>query len=104
MTEYSVIGIDIAKETFDVYIDTSCTYLHLDNSPDGHQQLLSVLSALRVKLVAMEATSRYHSLLAATLTLQGFAVAVVNPRLVKNFARATGTLHKTDPNDARLIC
>jgi transposase len=104
MTEYSVIGIDIAKETFDVYIDTSCTYLHLDNSPDGHQQLLSVLSALRVKLVVMEATSRYHSLLAAMLTLQGFAVAVVNPRLVKNFARATGTLHKTDPNDARLIC
>lgn len=104
MTDETVVGIDIAKETFDVYIDTTSAYLHLNNSPEGHQQLSNALSALNVKLVVMEATSRYHALLAAELTLRGLNVAVVNPRLVKNFARATGALHKTDPNDARLIC
>lgn len=104
MTEYVTIGVDIAKETFDVFISPSAQYLHLENTPAGHQQLLEQISAVDVKLVVMEATSRYHNLLAATLELAGIPVAVVNPRQVKNFARAMGTLFKTDPNDARIIC
>ncbi|QKJ57552.3 IS110 family transposase [Serratia fonticola] len=104
MTEHATVGIDIAKDTFDVFIDSTRQLLHLDNTPEGHQQLLSALSAITVKLVVMEATGRYHSLLAATLELAGLPVAVVNPRQVKNFARALGTLYKTDQNDARVIC
>lgn len=104
MTEYTTVGIDIAKDSFDVYIDSTRQHLHLDNTPDGHQQLLTSLCVMTIKLVVMEATSRYHSLLAATLEIAGLPVAVVNPRQVKNFARALGTLYKTDPNDARVIC
>lgn len=104
MTEYATVGIDIAKDTFDVYIDSTRQHLHLDNTPEGHQQLLTSLCVITIKLVVMEATSRYHSLLAATLEVAGLPVAVVNPRQVKNFARALGTLYKTDPNDARVIC
>lgn len=104
MMEYTTVGIDIAKDSFDVYIDTTRQHLHLENSPDDHQKLLQILSSMTIKLVVMEATSRYHSLLTATLELARIPVAVVNPRQVKNFARAMGTLYKTDPNDARIIC
>jgi transposase len=104
MTQFTFVGVDIAKETFDVFISPSDQFLHLENSPTGHKQLLDKLSSLNVCLVVMEATSRYHNLLAATLELAEIPVAVVNPRQVKNFARAMGTLFKTDPNDARIIC
>ncbi|MCS2152678.1 IS110 family transposase [Scandinavium goeteborgense] len=104
VTQSDFVGVDIAKETFDVFISPSGRFLHLENTPAGHQQLLEQLASLHVRLVVMEATSRYHNLLAATLELKGIPVAVVNPRQVKNFARALGTLYKTDPNDARVIC
>lgn len=104
VTQSDFVGVDIAKETFDVFISPSGRFLHLENTPAGHQQLLEQLASLHVRLVVMEATSRYHNLLAATLELAGIPVAVVNPRQVKNFARALGTLYKTDPNDARVIC
>lgn len=104
MTELTFVGVDIAKETFDVFISPSGLFLHLENTPAGHQQLLDQLATANVKLIVMEATSRYHNLLAATLELASLSVAVVNPRQVKNFARALGTLYKTDPNDARIIC
>lgn len=104
VTEYTVVGVDIAKETFDVYMSPAGQYFHLENTPAGHQQLIEKLTPLDVKLVVMEATSRYQNLLSATLTLAGIPVAVVNPRQIKNFARAMGTLFKTDPSDARIIC
>ncbi|TDN56026.1 IS110 family transposase [Scandinavium goeteborgense] len=104
VTQSDFVGVDIAKETFDVFISPSGRFLHLENTPAGHQQHLEQLASLHVRLVVMEATSRYHNLLAATLELAGIPVAVVNPRQVKNFARALGTLYKTDPNDARVIC
>jgi len=104
MTQGSTVGVDIARDTFDVFISPENRFLHLENTPDGHQQLIDNLTSLNVTLVVMEATSRYHNLLAATLELAGIPVAVVNPRQVKNFARALGTLFKTDPNDARVIC
>ncbi|EMJ5884839.1 IS110 family transposase [Enterobacter cloacae] len=104
MTEHTTVGIDIAKDTFDVFISPDGQFLHLENTPYGHQQLLDVLASRTVVRIVMEATGRYHSLLTATLELAGLPVAVVNPAQVKHFARALGTLFKTDPNDARIIC
>lgn len=104
MTEHTTVGIDIAKDTFDVFISPDGQFLHLENTPQGHQQLLDTLSSRTVVRIVMEATGRYHSLLTATLELAGLPVAVVNPAQVKHFARALGTLFKTDPNDARIIC
>lgn len=104
MTEHTTVGIDIAKDTFDVFISPDGLFLHLDNTPHGHQQLLDALASRIVVRIVMEATGRYHNLLAATLELAGLPVAVVNPAQVKHFARALGTLFKTDPNDARIIC
>lgn len=66
--------------------------------------MLEALRELSVSLVVMEATSKYHYLLASMLTEAGLAVAVVNPRQVKNFARALGKIAKSDPIDAKTIC
>ena len=61
------------------------------------------LRETRPQLIVMEATGGYELALASTLQAEGFAVAVVNPRRIRDFARATGQLAKTDKLDARII-
>jgi transposase len=56
MTEHTTVGIDIAKETFDVFISPDGIFLHLDNTPQGHQLLLDALSSRAVARIVMEAT------------------------------------------------
>ncbi|MEI7187812.1 IS110 family transposase [Dickeya dianthicola] len=62
------------------------------------------VSRHEISLFVVEATGNYHSALVDALELHGFDVAVVNPRLIKNFRRAMGLRSKTDVQDARLIC
>ncbi|MDK9637852.1 IS110 family transposase [Enterobacter hormaechei] len=76
MKETTTVGIDISKDSFDVHIDTTSQFLHLENTPTGIQLLLEALRELSVSLVVMEATSKYHYLLASMLTEAGLAVAV----------------------------
>lgn len=64
----------------------------------GHLRTEANGSAVRTR------QGNYHKALAETLELRGFAVAVVNPRLIKNFSRAMGLRSKTDAQDARIIC
>lgn len=104
MKETTIVGIDVSKDSFDVHIDTTSQHLHLENTLTGIQLLLEAVKELTVSLVVMEATSKYHYLLASMLTEAGLAVAVVNPRHVKNFARALGKIAKSDPIDAKTIC
>lgn len=56
MTEHITIGIDIAKDTFDVFISPDGLFLHLENTPHGHQQLLDALASRAVTRIVMEAT------------------------------------------------
>lgn len=104
MTLKTYVGIDIAKEKFDVFINTDSRIAQFDNTPSGHQALIALLESYEVELIAMEATGKYHGPLCAALTLKAFPVAVVNPRQVKNFARALGKLAKTDTIDAAVLC
>lgn len=104
MTLKTYVGIDIAKEKFDVFINTDSRIAQFDNTPSGHQALITLLESYEVELIAMEATGKYHGPLCAALTLKAFPVAVVNPRQVKNFARALGKLAKTDTIDAAVLC
>lgn len=67
-------------------------------------QLLKELEGLHISGVIMEATSRYHSLAESMLISAGLSVAVINPRLIKNLARAMGKVAKNDSIDARIIC
>ena len=101
MTENGcVIGIDVAKRWLDWAVADSGRVQRVDNDPAGLTKLVPHLHRHRPALVVMEATGGYE--LAAVRALQeaGLAVSVVNPRQVRDFARAGGRLAKTDRLDA----
>ena len=73
------------------------------NDEAGLQALVSRLAELKPDLVVLEATGGYETMVAAGVMLGGFAVAVVNPRQVRAFAKASGRLAKSDRIDAEVI-
>ena len=97
------VGIDVAKATLDAWIDSTEQAGHFANDPRGIGQLIGWLRPLNVKLIVMEATGRYERRVACELLDAGLPVAVVNPRQVRDFARAMGKLAKTDRLDARVL-
>ena len=97
------VGIDVAKATLEVAISGQAKTLALTNDEAGCTTLLAELSALRVGLVLFEATGGFELPCATALQLAGLAVAVVNPRQARDFARAMGHLAKTDRIDAAVL-
>ena len=97
------IGIDISKATLDVAIWQSDQYRKISNDSKGMQILIEWLSVLTPTLIVLEATGGYERLTVADLVFAGFPVAVVNPKRVRDFARSTGLLAKTDKLDAHVI-
>jgi len=96
-----VVGIDVAKAHVDVAIvGAPVAAARFANDDQGHVALLEVLSPLMPALVVMEATGGYEAPLACALQAAGLAVAVVNPRQARDFARSFGQLAKTDRIDA----
>jgi transposase len=77
--------------------------IRLPHDEAGLAQVATVLAGLSPALIVLEATGGYEVRLAADLATAGMAVAVVNPRQVRDFARATGRLAKTDRIDAALL-
>ena len=100
MTDALYVGIDVAKDSFDVASDPAGLKLSLPNDPTGRQKLLDTLQAHRVALIVLEATGGYERRLAAELVQAGHNVVVANPRQTRDFARGMGELAKTDPIDA----
>lgn len=96
-------GIDIAKHTFDICSGPQKEIRQFDNNTKGIRQAVRMLTKLRPKLVVMEATGGYETPLAAELYAAGLPVAIVNPRRIRDFARANGKLAKTDRIDAEVI-
>lgn len=103
MTRGIFIGIDVAKDTLDVCVLPSGQTIHSSTSAKQIQALRARLCRLRPTLIVLEATGGYGTTLAAELQEAGLAVAVVNPRQVRAFARAFGILAKTDTLDARVL-
>lgn len=101
-TEPIYVGIDVAKATLDVCTTAGETW-QVANDDRAVQKLCTRLVALQPALVVLEATGSYELRAAAALATAGLAVAVVNPRHVRSYARATGQLAKTDRLDARAI-
>lgn len=99
----SFVGIDIAKENFEVFFLATDTGCNLPYDAAGIQTLLNSLKALPRPLIVMESTGSLERRLAAELMDAGFAVAVVNPRLPFHFARGIGGLAQTDRIDARTL-
>lgn len=97
------VGIDIAKDSFEVAIGSNELTLSFPNHAKGFDELLKHLDAHQVQLVVMEATGGLELGVAGTLQASGYAIAVVNPRQARDFARAMGQLAKTDRIDARIL-
>jgi transposase len=100
MPEPIVVGIDIAKRSFDAAFGVTTDVRTFSNDDDGHELLITALAEHKVELIVMEATGGLERDLACALQAAGFAVAVVNPRQARDFARALGRLAKTDRIDA----
>ena len=97
------VGIDVAKATLDIAATSTGQTWQIANDEDGIAALSERLLALAPTLVVLEATGQYEAACAAALATAGLAVAVVNPRQVRDFAKATGHLAKTDRIDARVL-
>jgi transposase len=97
------IGIDVSKKNLDIYIRSTGEIFQESNNKNGLEQLSKKLSNYSPCLVVMEATGGYELNALIGLQQAGFDVAVVNPRQVRDFAKATGRLAKTDCMDAGVL-
>ena len=97
------VGIDVAKESFDVCCLPEESRRSLPYDENGLTQLLGELPQKETCLIVVEATGGYQRRLVAELVDAGHHVAVVNPRQVRDFARGLGILAKTDRLDALVI-
>jgi transposase len=98
------VGIDVAKHHWDVAISGQRHGQRFVADTSGLEALVGLLNQLRPKLVCLEATGGYERLLCKALHRQRIPVSVVNPRQIRDFARAQGELAKTDAIDAAMIC
>jgi len=97
------LGIDVSKDTFDVHGLPAGSPSRFDNTAEGRAQLLSFLPNAGTSLSVVEATGGYERGLVADAVTAGHHIAVVNPRQVRDFAKALGLLAKTDRIDASVI-
>jgi len=97
------VGIDVAKAALDVALRPAGTHERLANDEDTIAHLVTRLLTARPPLIVLEATGGLEVPVTAALAAVGLAVAVVNPRQVRDFAKAVGRLAKTDALDAHLL-
>jgi transposase len=101
--EQTFIGIDVAKDRLDVHVLPSNEAFAVARDGKGLAVLIERLGPLAPYLVVLEATGGFELTVAAALVATGMPLAVVNPRQIRDFARATGQLAKTDALDAKVI-
>jgi transposase len=94
------IGIDVSKQHLDVYFSSTQKHLQVKNTQDGVVEIISELKDIDNAVAVMEATGGYEKMAAHFLISKGISVTVANPRQVRDFAKATGKLAKTDRIDA----
>jgi transposase len=104
MTEEAVcIGVDVAKGTLDMAVSSSNEIRQFDNDHKGIIKAIRYISGLKPTVIILEATGHFEMPLVAELQTNHLPVVIVNPRQVRDFARATGELAKTDRIDARIL-
>jgi len=99
----TVIGIDVAKDRLDVCVRPSGDSFIVARTGAGIEDLAERLKKLTPRVVAIEATGGFETVVAAGLAAAGVPLVIVNPAQVRAFARALGKRAKTDPIDAAVI-
>lgn len=103
MSETSInVGIDVSKDTLDVALSTGECF-STTNDEKGILGLAEQLKRLQPERIVLEATGGYEQALAAELAVNALPVTVINPRQVRDFAKALGRLAKTDAVDAEVL-
>ena len=97
------VGIDVAKAELVVTVLPAGDRFTMPNDEGGARALVARLGALAPQLIVLEATGGYELLCVAALAAAALPVVVVNPRQVRDFAKATGQLAKTDRIDADVL-
>lgn len=101
--EASYVGIDVSKAHLDVAIRPTGQCWQVTHTEDGVHDLVLHLAGLHPSLIVLEATGGLETFLTGALAAGGLPVVAVNPRQVRDFAKATGKLAKTDAIDARIL-
>ena len=102
-TLHCTAGIDVSKSWLDVHVLPAGELLRVSNTADGIRQLKRWLFRRLPKLVAVEATGKWHRALCRSLHASQIAVALTDPYRVRQFAKAQGIFAKTDRLDARVL-
>lgn len=97
----TVIGIDVSKDQLDVASPNGVS--QWPNTSEGHKQIVEFLGQWELQSIILEATGGYEQPVVAELIVAQLPAIVVNPRNVRDFARATGRLAKTDAIDAQVL-
>jgi transposase len=97
------VGIDVSKEHLDIACRPEPTRWRVANDSAGIGQCIAQLRPLKPALIVLEATGGWQGALVAALAVAKLPVAVLNPRQIRDFAKATGQLAKTDALDAGVI-
>lgn len=97
------IGIDVSSTDLIVATSTDSEVTLYSNDADGIMALVEYAASVKPSGVVLEATGGYETAVAVELQLAGLPVSLVNPRQVRNFARATGRSAKTDVIDAHVL-
>ena len=101
--QQTFVGIDISKNSLDVHVLPEEISYSFSNEPQKVKALIRKLKKLKPALIVLEATGGYEISLAVQLSSAKLNCAVVNPRQVRDYARAIGKLAKTDAVDAYVI-
>ena len=97
------IGIDVSKEKLDVAVSSTGEFMSFSNNDVSIPCVVDFVKSFTPSLIVLEATGGMETAVVGVLADKGLPVVVVNPRQVRDFAKATGTLAKTDEIDAHLI-
>lgn len=97
------VGIDVAKAQLDIALRPTGERWTVTNDEPGIATLVTRLQEIAPQLIGLEATGGYQRAVVAALAAVALPIVVVNPRQVRDFAKATGQLAKTDGLDARAV-
>ncbi len=97
------VGIDVSKDKVDVALRPGEETWTVTQDEASLEELVMTIKDIKPELVVLEATGGYETRVAAMIAVAGIPVSVVNPRQVRDFAKSTGKLAKTDRLDAQAI-
>lgn len=101
--EQIFVGIDVAKDHLDIFVDSTETYSQCQNRPQDLTKLARQLKKLKPRLIVLEASGGYEKPAALAFTEHELPFSIVYPKRVRQFARGLGIMAKTDKIDAKII-